>query len=134
MSRTLKVVAWAGTLALATLIAWVIYLADTGQSSVFFQLVRALPYGDKLGHFCLYGLLTLGANLVSGGRVWRCGSLRIYWGATAVGLLASLEELSQAWFPSRTLDITDLAADLAGILLFSLVTRYLLGVTRADPG
>ncbi|WP_417347116.1 VanZ family protein [Ferrimonas sp.] len=126
MSARLKSLVWLATLALMGLIAWVIYLANTGQSSIFFSLVRQLPYGDKLGHFALFGLLTLGLNLVSGGRSWRCGPLNLYWGATLVFVVAALEELSQAWLPNRTLDIADLVADLLGILVFSLVSRALL--------
>ena len=126
MSSKVKSLIWLATLALMGLIAWVIYLADTGQSSIFFSLVRQLPYGDKLGHFALFGLLTLGLNLVTGGRSWRCGPLNLYWGATLVFVVAALEELSQAWFPNRTLDITDLMADVVGILVFSWLSRALL--------
>ncbi|BDY04651.1 VanZ family protein [Ferrimonas sp. YFM] len=126
MSSKVKSLIWLATLALMGLIAWVIYLADTGQSSIFFSLVRQLPYGDKLGHFALFGLLTLGLNLVTGGRSWCCGPLNLYWGATLVFVVAALEELSQAWFPNRTLDITDLMADVVGILVFSWLSRALL--------
>ena len=76
--------------------------------------------------FALFGLLTLGLNLVTGGRSWRCGPLNLYWGATLVFVVAALEELSQAWFPNRTLDITDLMADVVGILVFSWLSRALL--------
>ncbi|WP_245568344.1 VanZ family protein [Ferrimonas futtsuensis] len=126
MSGRLKSLVWMATLALIGLIAWVIYLANTGQSSIFFSLVRQLPYGDKLGHFTLFGLVTLGLNLMSGGRGWRCGPLKVYWGATLVFVVAALEEFSQAWFPNRTLDSTDLMADVLGILVFSLLSRVLL--------
>ncbi|WP_226410779.1 hypothetical protein [Shewanella glacialimarina] len=34
-------------------IIWVIYLANTGGSSIFFDIVKHIPYGDKVGH-CFY--------------------------------------------------------------------------------
>lgn len=43
-------------------ILWILFLANTGQNSVFFTFITKIPYGDKLGHFCLFGLLTLMAN------------------------------------------------------------------------
>jgi len=36
-------------------ICWIIFMADSGQKSVFFELVKSIPYGDKLGHVILYG-------------------------------------------------------------------------------
>ncbi len=40
-------------------ILWIIYLANTGGSNVFFDIIKHIPYGDKLGHFVLFGFLTL---------------------------------------------------------------------------
>ncbi|SDJ82033.1 hypothetical protein SAMN04488540_1148 [Ferrimonas sediminum] len=102
-------------------ILWIIYLANSGGDSVFFDLVRHLPYGDKLGHFCLFGLLTLAANLGTGLRTVLFG--RWYLGTTLVSLFVLLEELSQILLPRRTFDLADLAADLAGIVLFTWISK-----------
>ncbi len=59
MSRAVSLI----TLSYGLFIGWVIYLANTGQSSIFFQLVRVIPYGDKLGHLFLFGFLILGLNV-----------------------------------------------------------------------
>lgn len=112
-------------------ILWVIYLANTGQSSVFFELVSLIPYGDKVGHFMLFGILTLATNIGLRFSTWSCGKKSIYWGATLVFIFAGVEELSQHFVSSRTLDITDFSADLAGIIAFSFFTfiiqkRYFL--------
>jgi len=103
-------------------IAWIIYLANTAQHSIFFEFVGSIPYGDKLGHFCLFGLLTLGANFAVKLKAFKFGPLNLYIGSILVFTFALVEELSQYFIPNRTLDIVDLLADVAGILTFSLIT------------
>jgi polysaccharide biosynthesis protein VpsQ len=39
-------------------------------------------------------------------------------GPVAVGLLATIEECAQAFFPTRTFSLGDLAANLAGVVVF----------------
>jgi len=106
-------------------ITWIIYLANTAQNSIFFELVARIPYGDKLGHFCLFGLLTLGVNFAFKLKSYKLISFNIYVGSTVVFFFVLLEELSQYFIPSRTLDITDLLADILGIITFSLVTKFI---------
>jgi VanZ family protein len=106
-------------------ITWIIYLSNTAQNSIFFELVARIPYGDKLGHFCLFGLLTLGVNFVFKLKTYTLISFNIYVGSTVVFFFVLLEELSQYFIPSRTLDITDLLADILGIITFSLVTKLI---------
>lgn len=108
-------------LAFFVFILWIIYLADTG-STLLVGVVNHLPYGDKLAHLLLYGLLTLVLNLALELRTLRFGRLQVYFGTFAVALFALCEELSQAWFPSRTLDVQDLVADAIGIAGFTLVS------------
>jgi len=65
---------------------------------------------DKLGHFLLLGALSLFAVAFFIRARWlRVGRVR--------GALSALEEASQAWFPARTLDAGDLAANLLCIAL-----------------
>lgn len=110
-------------------IIWIIYLADTGSSSVFFYFVRSFPYGDKLGHSCLFGALTLFAILATRFRTLPVGSLSIYYGAAMVVLFVLCEEVSQAFISTRTFDLLDLLADILGILVAvwaaQLTTKYL---------
>ena len=73
--------------------------------------VLALRGGlDKLGHFLLLGMLSLLAVAFFG----RARALRVM---AVLAAVSALEELSQAWFPARTLDGLDLAANLVGIAL-----------------
>ena len=105
-------------------ILWIIYSADTGKHNVFFYLTDKIPYGDKLGHFFLFGILALLLNIAlrfKRFKLWQ----KLPLGTVLVSLFVILEELSQAFFPNRTLDITDLLADGLGILVFSGIS-YLL--------
>ena len=100
-------------------ILWAIYVANTGQSNGLFNAVSTLPYGDKIGHFCLFGILTLFANLATRCRTLKIKKLSIYWGSLAVWIFVTAEELSQHFLPTRSLDIYDYIADLIGIIIFS---------------
>ncbi|MGX9726474.1 MAG: VanZ family protein [Candidatus Electronema sp. VV] len=112
-------------------ICWIIWLADTGRSSVFFDLVKMLPYGDKLGHFCLFGLLTLGSNAALQFRKARLGWIAAPLGSLLVLCFVLLEEFSQHFVPGRTLDLLDLLADGAGIALFTWFSLLLEQRIRA---
>ncbi|MCT8985586.1 VanZ family protein [Shewanella phaeophyticola] len=107
-------------------ILWVIYLANTGAQSLLFDLVHHIPYGDKLGHMLLFGLLTFVANLALQSRHFLLGRIPLYYGAVLVSIFVLSEEICQGFIPSRTLDIIDLVADAVGIILFS----YLSGLTQ----
>ncbi|MCP4339136.1 MAG: trypsin [Desulfobulbaceae bacterium] len=130
MSRAVSLI----TLSYGLFIGWVIYLANTGQSSLFFQLVRAIPYGDKLGHLFLFGFLTLGLNVALKYKMFNLKQRGIYCGSTIVGIVVLLEELSQYFLPSRTFDVIDLGADVAGILVFSVISYMLSRRISCRPG
>lgn len=110
-------------------ILWVIYLANTGGQSVFFELIRGIPYGDKVGHFCLFGVLTFIATVGLKFKTFGLASFRIYYGAALVLLFVIFEELSQAFIPARTLDSMDLLADFFGIG-FATLLAYLINTYR----
>ncbi|MCJ8311483.1 MAG: VanZ family protein [Saccharospirillaceae bacterium] len=100
-------------------IIWIIYLANTGQQSIFFELVRITPYGDKVGHLLLFGCLTIFINMATKFSVFSVGKINVFWGSSAVVLFVTIEELSQFFISTRTLDIYDYTADIIGVLLFT---------------
>lgn len=102
-------------------ILWVIYTANTGQSNSIFRFVQETPYGDKLGHFSLFGLLTLAINY--GFNFKKIFNPSVLLGTLVVFLFAIVEELSQYYIPTRTLDITDFIADILGISLFDWLSK-----------
>lgn len=111
--------------ALIGFVIWVNYQANTGGHSVFFDIVRTTRDGDKIGHFFLYGLLVLGCNCALRFKMLGGPPYGIYWGTLAVSAFVVLEELSQSFFPGRTVDIKDLYADGAGILSFTVITALI---------
>lgn len=111
-----------------TFIVWMIYTANIGGHSVFFELVGAIPYGDKLGHMLLFGLLTLCANFTLSFtilklRLWPSHyKPRLYKGTLLVTLFVLIEEGTQYYIPTRTFDLYDLLADAIGIGLFTYIS------------
>ncbi len=96
-------------------IVWIIYLANTGGHSLFFDWVRVIPYGDKVGHVGIFGFLTFIAIIASRFKGFCLKSIKVYYGAVCVALLVVIEECSQAFVATRTFDVYDLAADFIGI-------------------
>lgn len=103
----------------ALLIILIIILADTGGLG-FLRFLNRIPYGDKLGHFVLYGILTLLLDLALYRSLplldRRLLSLRT---ALILALLIGLEEFSQQYFPNRSFDLVDLAFSYLGVIFFS---------------
>ena len=115
-------------------ICWAIVQADQGQDNVFFDAVRTLPYGDKLGHALLFGVLAFLINHALHGRSVRVVRWDIQLGALLVLLFALGEELTQLYFPHRTFDLTDLLADVIGVFGFTLLylTYYQHGERKSE--
>ncbi|HJR78475.1 MAG TPA: VanZ family protein [Anaerolineales bacterium] len=102
------------------LIVIIIVLADMGALPDSLQVWNDLPYGDKAGHFILYGILTLLIDLA----LFRSFPLqRPKLVAVITGLilavLIGLEEFSQQFFANRTFSLLDLAAGYLGVIFFS---------------
>jgi len=102
-------------------IGWIIVQANNGRSSLFFDLVLYIPYGDKLGHFILYGLLSVLTDIALNHKCWLVRNYRIPIGAIIVLVLAIAEEMTQLFLSTRTFDVLDILADMAGIYLFILL-------------
>ena len=104
-------------------IVWVVFLANTGGQSIWFQWVAQLPYGDKIGHAGLFGLLALLLNWVLRFARFSIKGVSFYFASVLVLSVVSLEELSQLFIASRTFDLADLAADVVGVVTASVVAR-----------
>lgn len=94
----------------------IVILADRGQLGPL-EFLYDFPYGDKFGHFILFGLLNLFFTLAFLRALPNRNSYRV---ALAVGLILALaiaaEEYSQQYFSTRTFDLIDLAASYLGVL------------------
>lgn len=93
-------------------LAGIFFLTYLAASNHLHLAILKTPGADKLGHFILYGALALFSVGYFGRDRWK----NI---AAVLAALATLEEYSQSWFPARTFDLLDLAATLAGIVLFA---------------
>ncbi len=104
----------------------VIVLADAGLLAQYVGFVYEVPWGDKAGHFILYGILALLLNL----SLFRARpdqspkQLAVKCGLT-LALLIGLEEFSQQFFANRTFDLIDLTFSYLGVLFFSWVAIQL---------
>ena len=94
-----------------TFIVGVIIIADRADGPPFWTFINRIPWGDKVGHLGLIGTLSFLCNLAFRSRRWRYATL------TTLVLLVLLtgEEISQAFVPSRHLDLFDWLADLVGL-------------------
>ena len=107
------------TILFALFIILIIVLADTGNLGIL-GIVYRIPYADKLGHFILYGILTLLINLTLFRSVPDQSRRRIaVVSGLILGILIGLEEFSQRNFPSRTFSLGDLMASYLGIFFFA---------------
>ncbi len=114
----------------ACFIVWAIYMANTGQPNIFIDYVRNRPYGDKVGHFFLMGILALLANLALGYRCFSFKGLSLWLGSLLVLTFVVVEEFTQMYIPLRTFDLGDLAADFVGIALFSWLGYKILSLRK----
>ncbi|TLU66437.1 trypsin [Thalassotalea litorea] len=113
-------------------VLWVIYLANIGHNNALFQWVAQTPYGDKLGHFFIFGFLTLITNASLKFRTLVFGKLNLYLGTLLVSVFVLAEEFSQGFLPTRNMDIEDVIADAIGIILFTAIS-HLIAVRVQRP-
>ncbi|UQA60166.1 VanZ family protein [Polyangium aurulentum] len=84
-----------------------------GLSSVILEL----PHADKLLHFGLLG----GASFLARKATDDERAAGVPGGPLAVGLCSVIDECAQAFFPTRTFSLADLAANIAGVVVFALL-------------
>ena len=118
MVRTVKH-AWAIALGIyVAALAFLVVLVDLGRMwDPVKDLIWKTPLGDKVAHFLLVGVLAgLAVRASRGHRArWLFG---LPTAALAVFALATGEELSQRWIPSRSVDLYDFLANTSGIVVF----------------
>jgi VanZ family protein len=113
---------WLPTLlfvAFAIFIALVIRAANTGQGERYWSFLDAIPFGDKLGHVILMGILCFLLNLALHCRTVTIRKSPILLGTLLVSLFVIVEEISQLFLQYRSFDLGDLLADAIGIALAS---------------
>ena len=104
-------------------LSYIIFLADTANYNFAFRLVGHIPYGDKIAHAGLYGIMALLLNYGLNFKQVKYFGILLQRGALLVFIFATLEELTQYYIPSRTFDFGDLLADFVGVVLVSIWRR-----------
>jgi len=99
----------------------IIILANLGMLGIL-GFLNEIPFGDKAGHFILYGILTylIDLTLLRSLRPLN-PKLLVFRIALILALFIGLEEYSQQFFPSRSFDLVDLAFSYLGVAFFSWV-------------
>ena len=103
-------------------LSWFLYLANAGVDHIVFALMRQIPYGDKICHIGVYGMLALLLNLSLRCRKIDFGLTDIYLGSFLAIFLVGLEEISQLFMPTRTYDWWDFIASCIGIFISASLT------------
>lgn len=98
----------------------IIVLADAGVLAHYVGFLYYMPFGDKLGHFFLYGILSLVINLALF-RSLPLHSRKLLAAKSGMflALLIGLEEFSQQFFSNRSFDLVDLIFSYLGLVSFS---------------
>lgn len=121
------------TISFAFFIFLVIVLADMGRLG-FLGVINRIPYGDKIGHFLLYGILTLLLNLtLLRSLPHRSLGLVVISTGLFLAFAIGVEEYSQQFFRSRTFSLLDLAFGYLGVIFFSRVALCIRQQGRGNP-
>ena len=111
----------------ASFMYWIISSANTKTDNGLLSLSASIPYGDKIGHFFVMGLLALLVNLLLNSRRQSIGKREFLLGSLIIAGIVTAEEFTQIFIPSRTFSLFDLVADYAGIMILG---RLAVGLSR----
>lgn len=95
----------------------IVIIANRGDGNRWWGFLVRHSYGDKLGHLILVGTLSFLANLALSLRPLPRLPRWITTVTFVLFVLLTVEELSQAFIPSRSCDGFDWLADLCGLAL-----------------
>jgi polysaccharide biosynthesis protein VpsQ len=107
------------------ILAGIIFVANRRSTAYLLNFIGSIPYGDKLGHFLLMGMLSFLVNILLNARTFGFGKWRYLLGSLIVWIVVTIEEVSQIYVRGRTFDWTDLIADTLGIIVFGEFARLI---------
>jgi polysaccharide biosynthesis protein VpsQ len=111
-------------LAYATLLAVAVVAANSGHLPSFAQYMHDLPGGDKVLHFLMFGTLALVANLALAASGKRRLARAIVTGCLIAAIVATVEEFTNQFVPSRDWSLGDLTANYLGIAVLGMLPFY----------
>lgn len=86
--------------------------------------VGSVPYGDKTLHFLLLTGLSFLLNASLKGKQAKIGGMSLLIGSLVLASGITIEEISQAFIPSRNFEILDMLCNYAGIYTGSLLLFF----------
>jgi VanZ family protein len=111
-------------LAYVVLFAAIVVAADAGWLPRFAERLHDLPFGDKVLHFTLFGLLALVANLALASRDKRSLARAFVIGSIFVLFVATAEEYSNLYLFRRDWSLGDLTANYLGVACLGLLPLW----------
>ena len=103
-----------------------IYYRNNGIHSEFSKTIELIPYADKVGHFFIFGVLTLLALLATNyHRIRIKPNTYLYTMSVVLLFAAIIEECSQLLIPSRAFEFADLFANVGGVVIFTYFAKYM---------
>ena len=102
----------------ALLVLAIVVATDRGNLPPAIAAMYGFPWGDKVGHFLLMGVLAFLVSLALPLRPKHRPWLTILIVATAISVLVGIEELTQTLFAARSAPWADLGSSYAGIWVF----------------
>lgn len=113
------------------LIFLLIFSADTNAFPSWLSWYRKIPFGDKIGHFLLFGIFSLSLNYICKFKQMSLFTAKLFFGSVFTFVFITIEEFSQIFFSSRTFSMLDLTANYFGILILGeLTSRFIRNRTN----
>jgi polysaccharide biosynthesis protein VpsQ len=103
---------------------YIIISANKGTLPDFISNLYNFPYGDKLGHIILMGLLSFFLNQILYPKSFIFLEKSIFTGSLLVLAIITAEEFSQIFISNRSFDLLDLFCSYAGIFIGDFTVKY----------
>lgn len=122
------------TILYALFLATIVVGANTGVLKPFLDWLHMLPWGDKVCHFVLVGMLSFLVSVTLSNKIRRWPKRTVVLGTIVIlASLTSLEELSQSMLTFRRFSQGDLLANVLGTFCFGLVALFVPTQVAAEP-
>ncbi len=124
---------WLPALMFMIFIGWIIVDADLGGANPFIQFANHIPYGDKIGHACIYAVMAILVTIATQFKRWQLAGTSIFYGTSAVLLFALVEEGTQFFLKTRNFDLWDALADVVGVCVATLLLNWWQQQQKPSP-
>ncbi|WP_339791763.1 VanZ family protein [uncultured Imperialibacter sp.] len=106
-------------------ICFIIVMADTNHKLGLMKIIEGVPFGDKVGHFMLFGFLAGLINVALKFRRLKIRTLDINMAGVIVLTFAVAEEFTQLAFATRTFELADMLSDVLGVWSFVFLSEWM---------